>query len=343
MRLYVNPSSTCFFLILATFQTAPPCTQLIPTAAALALDFPPPGFQAKVFVQPRSPVAAVPEPPSCYLKEGILSFMLMATSNESKPRGPSSSSGLWKEDKVIRVLDANTVKLDKTGLVSLAAVKTPQPGNSAFEFSECLSRSPSYKLKQLLTKDAKVRVQTAVSGGSSGTSNPPQAVLVRANDGLVVNEELVRAGYARLRNRNLLPSVLSTDELVDMENHARQDGLGLFKRCEGNDDGGASFEAQFEPLDLTTETQWGADGGKTVLRSRETAALSPPSDPGDKVGCSDFMYYEDALKYYEKFFPFYGDVAKLDRDGDGVPCPRLPHTPVAERYRMKIPKTSMSQ
>lgn len=25
-------------------------------------------------------------------------------------------------------------------------------------------------------------------------------------------------------------------------------------------------------------------------------------------------------------YPFYGDVAKLDRDGDGVPCPGLPHT-----------------
>jgi len=329
MRSYAGPSSAFFFL-LTTFQIA-----------ALTLDFPAPGRQANVCLHPRTPETNAPEPCSYHLTDGILSFMLVVNKESTTRQGPATSSGLWKDDKVIRVLDANTIKLEKTGLVSLAAVRTPQPGSSTFEFSECLSRSPSYKLKQLLAKDEKVRVQTAVSGGSSG-SNLPQAVLVRAGDGMVVNEELVRTGYARLRSKNLLPSVLSSGELVVMENNARQYGLGLFKRCQGNYDG-TSFEAQFEPLDLTTETQWGVDGGKTVLRSRETAALSPPSNPGDRVGCSDFAYYEDALKYYEKFYPYYGDIAKLDRDGDGVPCPRLPHTPMAERYRMKIPKTTISQ
>jgi hypothetical protein len=58
---------------------------------------------------------------------------------------------------------------------------------------------------------------------------------------------------------------------------------------------------------------------------------------GDSAGCSDFSSYEDALRWYEKYFPFYGDVAKLDRNGDGVPCPGLPHTKVAEMYRMKVP------
>lgn len=59
------------------------------------------------------------------------------------------------------------------------------------------------------------------------------------------------------------------------------------------------------------------------------------------TGCSDFTTYKDALRWYEKFYPFYGDVAKLDRDGDGVPCPGLPHTRVAEKYRMKVPTGSV--
>ena len=54
-------------------------------------------------------------------------------------------------------------------------------------------------------------------------------------------------------------------------------------------------------------------------------------------GCSDFSIYEDALRWYETYYPYYGDVAKLDRDGDGVPCPGLPHTKVSEIYRMKKP------
>ena len=56
-------------------------------------------------------------------------------------------------------------------------------------------------------------------------------------------------------------------------------------------------------------------------------------NPGDVRGCSDFAYYEDALRWYEKYYSYYGDVAKLDRDMDGVPCPGLPHD--ESRYRMK--------
>jgi hypothetical protein len=53
--------------------------------------------------------------------------------------------------------------------------------------------------------------------------------------------------------------------------------------------------------------------------------------------CSDFRTYEEALSYYEKYYPYYGDVAKLDRDGDGVPCSGLPHDTNGERFRLKKP------
>lgn len=56
-----------------------------------------------------------------------------------------------------------------------------------------------------------------------------------------------------------------------------------------------------------------------------------------QLGCSDFATYEDALRWFEYYKQWYGDVAKLDRDGDGIPCPGLPHTKVQEMYRIKIP------
>lgn len=37
------------------------------------------------------------------------------------------------------------------------------------------------------------------------------------------------------------------------------------------------------------------------------------------------------------------NVAKLDRNGDGVPCPGLPHTTNGEKYRIKRPNTSSSR
>lgn len=60
-----------------------------------------------------------------------------------------------------------------------------------------------------------------------------------------------------------------------------------------------------------------------------------------RVGCSDFVTYEDALKWYEFYKPWYGDVAKLDRNLDGVPCPGIPHTTAREKYRMKIPQATI--
>ena len=44
---------------------------------------------------------------------------------------------------------------------------------------------------------------------------------------------------------------------------------------------------------------------------------------GDVKNCSDFATYAEAKSYYDTYFPRFGDVAKLDGDGDGVPCEGL--------------------
>jgi hypothetical protein len=104
----------------------------------------------------------------------------------------------------------------------------------------------------------------------------------------------------------------------------------------------ANFVAEFEPLERTMETIWTADGGtqRIIVQSSSTGARTQPANPGDVKGCSDFATYEAALKWYETYEPYYGDVAKLDRDGDGIPCPGLPHTSSPDQYRMKVPTTS---
>ena len=109
-----------------------------------------------------------------------------------------------------------------------------------------------------------------------------------------------------------------------------------------------NLQDQFEPIKYTTVIQYGIDGGKKVrvvnqqdLSLRSTTKERIPQNPGDRVGCSDFETYEDALKYYETYFPYYGDVAKLDRDGDGIPCPKLQHTQNMDKYRRKVPTKSI--
>lgn len=255
-------------------------------------------------------------------------------------------------DHVERILDANTIQLNKKGIVRLAMVRMPS-ASSNFQFPDCFTFSPSYKIRQLIPKSTAVRVQTVASGSSN---KPPAVILIREDNSVNVNRELVRSGFAKVirsSTTNMDDSplrLLDQNELLSMQKKAEDDGVGIFSRCdakskERSDGGGISklpvVEAQFEPLERTMETVWTDDGGKLRPRIEKSRDSVQPANPGDIKGCSDFRSYEDALRWYERYEPLYGDVAKLDRDSDGVPCPGLPHTLDKNLYRMKVPKSSV--
>lgn len=245
----------------------------------------------------------------------------------------------FEKDEVVRVIDANTVKLKRNGLITFAAVQTPSGYNAQnFHFPDCMTKSPSSKLRQLLPEKTKVIVKFTDSEGGSR----PRAALVEVEKSKVlINSELVREGFAksitrgRLQAEEILPGI--SKELSQLQDEAKRQGLGIFKICNDID---IASDDQFEPMDRTTEIQWDEDGGKvTVIDNTKMTPSSsiPLKNPGDTRKCSDFKTYEDALRWYETYFPFYGDVAKLDRDGDGVPCSGLPHTQDKARYRIKKP------
>ena len=58
-----------------------------------------------------------------------------------------------------------------------------------------------------------------------------------------------------------------------------------------------------------------------VVQSAEAAA---PPNPGDVRNCSDFATQPEARAWHDFYFPYYGDVAGLDRDNVGVACEELP-------------------
>ena len=67
----------------------------------------------------------------------------------------------------------------------------------------------------------------------------------------------------------------------------------------------------------------------TTTSSSPTASTIPP-DPGNTRNCSGasgFSTYAEAKAWFDTYFPYYGDVAKLDGDGDGEPCESLPGGP----------------
>jgi endonuclease YncB( thermonuclease family) len=265
----------------------------------------------------------------------------------------SSAVARKESDEVVRIIDANTVKLQRNGLVTFAAVQTPSGYNdSNFRFPDCMAKSPSSKIRQLLPPKTKVDVVFTDTNYAAGdTSNRPRPVLMEAtrNDKkhFLVNTELVREGFAKPSSkggRSSIEAILPgyNQELLQLQSEAREKGLGMFKSCDNSEDVIAADD-QFEPLDLTTEIRWGDDGGSVVLKEKSKGNDNiPPSNPGDRRGCSDFSAFEDALRYYEFYYPFYGDVAKLDRDGDGIPCSGLPHTQNSAKYRIKKPSTVAS-
>ncbi|MGV8895434.1 MAG: cell wall-binding repeat-containing protein [Rhodoglobus sp.] len=54
---------------------------------------------------------------------------------------------------------------------------------------------------------------------------------------------------------------------------------------------------------------------------------STPANPGDSKNCSDFGSWSAAQSWYRTYFPYYGDVARLDGDNDGIACESLPGAP----------------
>ena len=100
-------------------------------------------------------------------------------------------------DEVVRVVDANTVKLKRNGLVTFAAVQTPSGYGSTdqnFRFPECMTKSPSSKVRQLLPAKTNVLVlfvdNNANSNGAGGSRPRPALVEVDVKGkGVLVNTE----------------------------------------------------------------------------------------------------------------------------------------------------------
>lgn len=260
-------------------------------------------------------------------RSGIASVLALAlASGAALP-----SWAALETDLVVRVLDANTLKLERLGVVSMAAERTPS------RVPDCFTYSPAAHLRQLLRPKEVVQFQ-ALPAKPSGT----QVFLYRARDGLFVNEALVEGGWAKtapLKAGSVgeLPSV--TDQLRKLETAqqtAKAAAVGLWQVCPTGESGFVDLSEQFEPL--------GGAGSefeyfRVAPRAAATAAAAAElTDPGDSVNCSDFETWEGSKQWFDRYYPKFGDVANLDRDKDGVPCPGLPHTARRELYQPKRPR-----
>ena len=224
-----------------------------------------------------------------------LAALLGAATTTLPPRPARAAT-----DVVVRVMDADRVKLERAGVVRLAGVRTPTRDVPA-----CYNREPGVKTRGMLSRGAKVEVEA-----DDGDAN----IVV---GGKSVSETLVREGYAYAtpRRRRESDGDYLASVLAEAQEAAKRDQRGLWRPCDATSAPVVPV-ATFDDIDFQP---------------------TPTKDYGDAPAkyksCAEFEYYEDALAIFERAPE---SVRKrLDRDGDGVPCPGLPHTTDQERYRFK--------
>jgi hypothetical protein len=80
----------------------------------------------------------------------------------------------------------------------------------------------------------------------------------------------------------------------------------------------------FQWIDTTFDSQQFA-----VNCAADPPVVAPPTtppltNPGDSVTCSNFAIWKEAQTWFLRYFPLYGDVAKLDGDNGLDACESLP-------------------
>jgi hypothetical protein len=66
---------------------------------------------------------------------------------------------------------------------------------------------------------------------------------------------------------------------------------------------------------------------RTTVTTTTTTQPAIPANPGNTKNCGDFATYGEAKAWFDTYYLYYGDVARLDQNGDLIPCESLPGAP----------------
>ncbi len=123
-------------------------------------------------------------------------------------------------ERVTRVIDGDTVELSRSGRARLIGVDTPE----VYGGVECFGREASAFAKRRLT-GRRVRVRRGVDD----RDRYGRLLVYLHLDGRMFNADLVREGYAS--PLTVPPNVEHADTFVRLARRAREQELGLWRRC----------------------------------------------------------------------------------------------------------------
>ncbi|HWT92347.1 MAG TPA: thermonuclease family protein [Solirubrobacteraceae bacterium] len=137
----------------------------------------------------------------------------------------AGASGGERTARVERVVDGDTLKLaggDRVRLIGVDTPETKKPGTPV----QCFGKAASAFTERLVEGR---RVTLAFDAEREDRYGRLLAYITRASDGLDVNAELVRRGYAR--TLTIQPNDRHADEYAALARTARRHGRGLWAAC----------------------------------------------------------------------------------------------------------------
>ena len=150
---------------------------------------------------------------------------------------PLAAGALEPNAVVERVVDGDTLDVEigsRSVRVRLIGIDTPEIAHEAFgdrpaNETECYGDEAHEFTRSLLPERTAVRLERDVVGRDD--YGRVLAYVHRASDGIFVNFELVRHGYAQ--PLTIPPNVTHAELMVDAAREAERDDVGLWAGCAG--------------------------------------------------------------------------------------------------------------
>ncbi len=142
------------------------------------------------------------------------------------PVGPMVALPQGLDTTVERVIDGDTFDVSGGHRIRLVGVDTPETKDPRRPL-QCFGREAAAFLNSLLPSGTRVRLVGDLE--QQDQFDRTLAYAYRLPDGLFVNAELLRAGFAQVLT--ISPNVAHADEFVALAAEARAAGRGLWSAC----------------------------------------------------------------------------------------------------------------
>jgi micrococcal nuclease len=218
------------------------------------------------------------------------------TATTAAPTTTSTAPAQPSGDMVIvtRIIDGDTLEVSGGETVRLIGIDTPETKHPN-QPVECFGAQATEHATALMGPGTDIRLVHDVE--RTDRYGRTLAYVYRASDGLFVNLEMVRDGFAV--TATYPPNVAHVEEFLAAEREARSNNRGLWGACGGAD------------------TPAGSSGSPSQ-------APAPSGGGGGDRDCSDFSSQREAQAFFEAEGGPGRDPHRLDGDGDGRACQSLP-------------------